>query len=312
MPAFDSSYGETLDSLLSVTAPPRPADFDSFWRARYERCMQISSLPTLQHSGRRVQEHELFDLSYRSTDNVTIGGWALIPGRHPVQRVIIVGHGYGGASEPTEVLPLAGTAFLFPCFRGLSRSRLPGVPEDPNYHVLYHIDDRHRYVLGGCVDDLWQAISAAQVLFPAARHRIGVMGISFSGGISMLATPWDQRIQRVHVQVPSFGHHPRRLEIPTHGSAHAVQNFYKRHPQILEILMYYDAAVAACSITHPVHVAPALADPVVAPAGQFAIYNSLTCPRQLFVLKHGHEPYAEAEAEQNALKKELSQFFDPL
>ena len=228
-------------------------------RGKFKRIQHLHPKPLLQHSGRQKNQFELYDFAYQSTDHMHIEGWALIPAALPVNRIIIVGHGYGGCEEPEINAPLSDAAYLFPCFRGISRSRVSGIPEDPTYHVLYNIDDRDRYILGGCVEDLWLAVSAAEKLFPAAKDRIGFMGISFSGGIGSLALPWDNRIRRAHFQVPSFGHQSLRLELPTQGSGRSVQNFYKRHPQIIETLNYYDAAVAARHIDSPVHVAPALA-----------------------------------------------------
>ena len=62
----------------------------------------------------------------------------------------------------------------------------------------------------------------------------------------------------------------------------------------------------------PVHIAAALADPVVAPPGQFAIYNNLPPNKQLFVLEKGHSDYPLIQVEQANLLSELSMFFDDL
>ncbi len=138
------------------------------------------------------------------------------------------------------------------------------------------------------------------------------LGASFGGGIGALALPWDTRIQRAHFNVPSFGNHPIRLQLPTLGSAAAVQNFQKEHGNILATLNYYDAAIAAQYIQIPVHVALALADPVVAPPGQFSIYNALPGEKKLFVLDMGHSDYVHKIAQEKALLSELQEFFSNL
>ena len=138
------------------------------------------------------------------------------------------------------------------------------------------------------------------------------LGISFGGGIGALALPWEPRIQRAHFNVPSFGNQPLRLQLPTWGSAAALQSFQLRHGNILATLKYYDAAVAAQHIQIPVHVAAALADPMVAPPGQFSIYNALPREKKLFVLEKGHSEYPRQAEQKSALLSDLKGFFSHL
>jgi cephalosporin-C deacetylase len=88
-----------------------------------------------------------------------------------------------------------------------------------------------------------------------------------------------------------------------------VQAFARRHGHVVETLAYYDAAIAARRVRQPMHVAAALFDPAVAPPGQFAIYNALPGPKELFVLKAGHFDYPEAAAENRKLLSALRGFF---
>jgi len=312
MNQFDPSYGHTLSSLLDIKAPRDPENFSGFWQNCFEKTKTLDPLPEIEPTGRTFGDFDLYNLVFQSTDKVTIHGWVLIPTSQPINRILINGHGYGGCDEPNYDLPLSDCAYLCLCYRGLSRSRINGVPEDPKYHVLYNIHDRDKYIIRGCVEDTWMAVSAAEALFPSAKEHIGFMGISFSGGIGALALPWDNRIKMAHLQVPTFGHQPLRLALPSWGSANAVQHFSKQHPEVLETLGYYDAAIAAAYIKVPVHIAAALVDPVVAPPGQFSIYNNVASHKQLFVLEKGHSDYANSQKEQNALLAELRVFFSTM
>jgi cephalosporin-C deacetylase len=317
-----SAPDQRLAFLSSVAPPEIPPDFAAFWQQRYQDVLHKKPLPAIRHAGRRDagKRHagkrqagfEVFDLAYESTNSVTIRGWLLLPVDAPVRRVIVVGHGYGGCEGPSDWLPLADAAYLFPCYRGISRSRMPGLPESPFDHVLHGIARKEQYILGGCVEDTWMAVSAAGCLFPAARDHIGFMGISFSGGIGALAAPWDPRIRLAHFEVPSFGHHPLRMTLPSAGSAAAVQQFHLQHPEIMETLRYHDAAVAARFMDIPVHIAAALVDAFVAPEGQFAIFNALPKDGHLFVLAQGHAEYSTQASEQLALQSRLEEFFLPL
>jgi len=309
---FDPSYGYALEQLLAVAAPPEPPGFVPFWRGRFRRACEIDPFPKVVPSGIRHPRFQVFDLAYGSTDEITIKGWVAAPREAEVRRGFVLGHGYGGIAEPDLDLPLPDAAYVIPCFRGLSRSRQPTIPEDPSRHVLHDIDRRDRYILGGCVEDLWLAVSALLVLYPSAGGHLGYMGVSFGGGIGALAAPWDDRIQRIHMNVPSFGHQPLRLSLPTVGSAAAVRDYQHREGNALETLSFYDAAVAAGHIRQPAHVAAALFDPAVAPPGQFAIYNAIPGSKELFVLDAGHFDWPERAEQERRLKAKLRAFFAPL
>lgn len=305
---FDPSYGHTLETLLGIEPPPEPDKFAAIWRGRYAAALDASPCPELSSPCRR-EGYEYFDLRYRTTDGLRLGGWLLIPANRPVQRGLVVGHGYGGRDAPDFDLPVTDAAMLFPCFRGLSRSRQPPYSDNPYWHVLHDIDKPDHYVLRGCVEDCWLAVSALLELFPQVRGHIGYMGISFGGGIGALAIPWDERIRLAHLNVPTFGHQPLRLSLPTVGSGAALGAFQRRHPNVLDTLRHYDAACAARHIRVPVHVAAALFDPAVAPPGQFAIYNALGGPKQLFVLAAGHFDYPGKAAQDAELRAQLREFF---
>ncbi len=308
----DPAQAHELSSLLSVVPPEVPPGFASFWQQRYEDALRVSPEPQVRPTGSFRGGFEVCDLSYRSTGDVHIHGWLLRPTTAPVLRVIIGGHGYGGCDGPSDFLPLADAAYLFPCYRGISRSHRPGLPANPDEHVVHGIGRRDTYILGGCVEDTWLAVSAAAHLFPEALERIAYMGISFSGGIGVLALPWDRRLRLAHVQVPSFGHQPLRMSLPSVGSAAAVQRHLQQHPEAMDTLLVHDAAVAARFVGVPVHVAAALCDPCVTPPGQFAIFNGLPGQRHLFVLEKGHSDYAGQHRQQQELQDQLQQFFRTL
>ncbi len=305
---FNPSYGYDLHALLAIEPPPVPNDFARFWQSRYLKTLALRTDFILGECGSHAGL-KTFDIQYQSTDDFTIGGWLLEPETEEVEQCIIVGHGYGGRSQPDYHFNIPHTAYLFPCFRGISRSRSDKVSDQPHLHVLHHIEDPDRYILGGCAEDLWLAITLMQELYPHAAQRIGYMGISFGGGIGALALPWDTRVRRVHLNVPTFGCHPLRLTLPSLGSAAAVSQFVKAVGHIPDTLIYYDAAIAAGFGFQPLHVAAALFDPMVAPPGQFAIHNAWAGPKQLFVLDAGHFEYPEQQRQNQQLLGQLQAFF---
>lgn len=310
---FDPTYNYSLQQLLAVTTPTEPKDFDDFWQMRYQNALTINPHPQTKIISENEQGWRVFEISYTSTDAFPIRGWLLLPSTGVIKRGFIVGHGYGGRDAPDFHLPFTDAALLFPCFRGLGLSAAPSISSEPYWHVLHDIDQRDRYILGGCVEDVWLGVSALVQLFPHLAEHLGYLGISFSGGIGALALAWEQRITRGHLNLPTFGHHPLRLKLPTRGSTHSLQQYYKIHKKpTLNVLRYYDAALVAKRIAIPIHCACAVFDPFVAPPAQFAIYNALAATKQLFVLTAGHHSYPEQQQEEQKLLAELEAFFASL
>ncbi|MDR3496395.1 MAG: acetylxylan esterase [Ancalomicrobiaceae bacterium] len=308
---FDPSYGLGLEALRAIRPPEAPPGFDDFWRARYRRALAVDPRPSV---GTDVAIHAnwlVHDIVYASTDGFEIGGWLMLPRDGKVRRGLVVGHGYGGRDQPDFDVPVEETAVLFPCFRGISRSARAPISPDPSFHVLHDIDSPERYIIGGCVEDLWLAVSALLRLYPELAGRIGYSGVSLGGGIGALAIAFDARIDRGHLGLPTFGNRPLWLTLPTVGSAHAVQQFQWTHGPVLQTLRLFDAATAATRIRVPMLVAVARFDPAVAPPCQFSVANALPTSNdhEIVILDAGHCDYPGSVEQNAALLETLRRFF---
>ncbi|MFJ2635167.1 acetylxylan esterase [Streptomyces sp. NPDC087422] len=312
---FDPTYGYDLDRLLQVGTPEAPADFGDFWQGAYAKALAVDTAPrvgALEEERDGVRVHAV---SYTSVGGFRVGGWLTLPADGHVTHGMVVLHGYGGRDAVDVTLPPPGTAAIWPCARGMAtRSLDPEIPATAAEHVVHGIASRETYVHGGCVADTWCAASALLALVPGAARQLALVGGSFGGGIGALALPWDDRFHHGLLTVPSFGNHPLRLTLPCTGSGEAVRAHYTRHPEVTEVLGYFDAAVAATRVRVPVHVGAALFDPAVPPPGQFAVHNALGGPKELFVLTAGHVEYpaaAEEDARLRAAQREFLAEADP-
>lgn len=311
---FDPTYGFDLPQLLALRPPAAPQGFDVFWRARYRAAREIEPNPRLNDSNTDHPEWRVEDITYTSTGGFQISGWLLRPRTKEVTRGLVVGHGYGGRGGPDLDIPVENTAILFPCFRGLSRSSCYAIPNAPGGHVLHDIDDPDCYILGGCVEDLWLAVSTLTALHPEIEGHVGYMGSSFGGGIGALAIPPDSRIARGHLIVPTFGNIPLWETLPTIGSGYAVQVFLKAHDEVRASLAYFDAAIAASRIDVPMLMAVARFDPAVAPPCQFTIANALkpSARHETVILDAGHFEYSGMEEQHALLAGKVRRFFAEL
>lgn len=308
--SFDPTYGYDLSRLSEVGVPVAPQDFAAFWRETYRRARTIA----LRLSRREVDcpdpRYRLEEVEYDSWEGVRIGAWLVQPKEGAPQSSVVVGHGYGGRTGPDyDALPFNQAAQIFPCARGFHRSAAPQLPSKAGEHVLHGIESRETYLHRGCVVDLWLAASALQECL-SMDLPLFYFGGSFGGGIGALALPWDERFQAAFLDVPSFGNHPLRVTLPCRGSGAPVKELYDHgHPELLDVLQYYDAATAAQHIQIPTFVAAALRDPAVPPPGQFAVYNALRCPKQLFVRQVAHDEPETMEIDAPKLTAQLGTWF---
>ncbi len=306
---YDPTYGYTLDTLLRVGAPPAPADFDAFWQETFAQAMRVPLRLTRRPIPAPRDDLLAWEVEFDAWGHQRIGAWVTCPKDRPIQRGLVVGHGYGGRTEPDWNPPGPPAAVIFPCARGLGRSQTPDLPNEAQGHVLVGIESPETYIHRGCCCDYWAAATALLELFPEAAGRLDYMGGSFGGGIGALMLPWDGRFGRAFLDVPSFGNHPLRLTLECKGSGKAVRQRYLEDPAILRTLAYHDAAVAAARIRIPTFIAAALFDPSVPPPGQFAVHNALTAPKALFVRQTGHFDIPEKPAENHRLFERLEDWF---
>ncbi len=272
-----------------------PAHFDEVWQDARREADSVAVDAVRLDAVERTGTHVITAVQFTSTDGVRIGGWLREPADGAAERGVVVLHGYGGVLGVEELPPpleLPGTAEFHPVLRGLpALSQLPGLEPISSAHVLHGIDDRDTYIHRGCTQDVWLAVSALHHLVPAAARRTDLVGSSFGGGIGALALPWEPRITKACLHVPSFGNHPERLQIPCTGSGEQVRQAVQRDPALGQILRYFDAATAAARVRIPVMVCAAREDPAVPPVGQFSVFHALVGQKSLLLQAASHQEY---------------------
>lgn len=287
---IDITDAPTESDLMAVGPPDtEPSDFDAFWRSTRDVAMEVDPQPAIRPIWSPDPAISVFEVQYTSYGGERIGGWMTVP--EDPRGAVVVGHGYGVRKWFEMDYSERGFATFFPSIRGFGLSGSRSIPWITAEHVVHGIEHRDSYVLRGCVADLWLAASVLldylSGVTVGSPLPLAYVGGSFCGGLGALMLPWDERFRAAYLRHPTFGHHPIRLEIPSAGSAESVRLYALDHPEVRDVLAYYDAATAATRVTIPTLCAPALLDPKVTPLGQFAIANALR-NRELFTLPVGH------------------------
>ncbi len=278
------------EALLQVQPPPVFEGFEPFWRESYRRAREVAPEPRLSTESELRDGYRIHTVTFRAGDGRILGGWVAFPTEAEPEYAFIEGHGYGGRPAPGSLLGRPAVR-IFPCARGFHRSAGPDVPDNVAKHVVHGIGSKETYVLGGCAMDLWAAVGVLAELAPGLP--ITYAGRSFGGGMGALAMPWEERVARVYLGQPSFGHYDFRLSVESRGSNAFVRAWVEAHPEAREVLRYFDAAIAAAFFKVPTFVSCSMFDPSVPPAGQFAVYNAIGTQKGLFLEPKGHTSYPE-------------------
>ena len=284
----------TQDEFLRLTAPEEPADFVSFWKETY--ALATAQTPTW-HIEREIWSQEEDTRTYlvraKTWDNCEIAMWISRPENS--KGGLLIGQGSG---QPATAGYYPSMTVCFPCVRGLGQSQCKDIPWVVKKHVLHGIASKATYILRGVVSDLWTAATVMTEMFPDTAENLCYSGGSMGGGMGALMLPWDKRFRAAYLLVPTFGGNHVRLLVPSTGSGEAVRLYVQEHPEAMDVLAYFDAAISAKYISIPTIVCPALDDKCVAPAGQFCVANSIPEEyRQMYILDQGHAAGTDRDKE---------------
>ncbi len=314
---FDPTYGYTEDQMRQIIPPEPAADFEAFWRGKYQASLDVptriafSDYPGQVRNDAIVRQIDFDAMGLNGQPPVRIGGWLIEPKNAAPVRLEVNGHGYGGRDAPDQSGANEPVVRLQVCKRGFHRSIQPDLPvNESKRHVVSGIGSRETYVHLGNAADLWAGVKVLSELFPTLVNKLDYAGGSFGGGIGALAMPWDKRVRRVFLDVPSFGNHPLRLLMRCEGSGEAVRQLHQSGQDLMPVLQYFDAAVATRFMDKPTIVGCARFDPAVPPPGQFSVYNAIPSEKKLVPRDGGHWDYPNQARQVADLQRQVREWFD--
>jgi cephalosporin-C deacetylase len=285
---------------------PRPDDFNAYWERAIAEMKAVDPQIELRPSEFQVPYAACFDLYFTGVKGARIHAKYIRPNHlttpHPA---IVQFHGYSGNSgDWTEKLAYASlgfSVFSMDC-RGQG-----GLSEDTggvkgttlHGHIIRGLDDhpdellfRHIFL------DATQLAGIAMNMPEVDPERVGVLGASQGGALTIACAALEPRIKRLAPVYPFLSDYQRVWEMDLAKDAYAeLRDYFRRHdPQhkreeeTFAKLGYIDIQHLAERIQGEVLMAVGLSDTICPPSTQFAAYNKIKAKKQLEIYPDfGHE-----------------------
>ncbi len=277
----------------------RPADFDQFW---VRVLGEVAALPNdleLEPIDYPARNALVYRASFRGIGNARIVGWYMRPRGDGPFPAIAAYHGYSGnRGEPWGYLPWVaeGYAVLTVDVRGQG-----GESEDNQTYrpgavagwMTRGIEDPETYFYRDVYGDVVQTVEVLAAQPEIDARRIGSMGGSQGGGLSLVAAALHPRISATTPDVPFLCHFRRAHRVSDTLPYREFDDYLLRHPQreeqMLNTLLYLDVLNLAERVRCPALVSVGLKDLVCPPSTIYAVYNHLSGSKEMAVYPaHGH------------------------
>ncbi|WNR46108.1 acetylxylan esterase [Paenibacillus roseipurpureus] len=288
MPSFDMP----LAKLLTYQGcNPRPEDFDAYWDRAIAEMKSISPQLELFPSEFQIPYADCFDLYFTGVKGARIYAKYIRPKRiaepHPA---IVQFHGYSASSgEWIDKVPYASlgySVFAMDCRGQGGRSEDVGGTKGTTLrgHIIRGIDDHPDQLLFRDVFlDAAQLAGIAMDMPEVDASRVGAIGGSQGGALSMVCAALEPRIKRLAPVYPFLSDYKRVWDMDlAKDSYQEIKDYFRRHdPQhkreeeFFTKLGYIDIQHLAGRIQGEVMMGISQSDTICPPSTQFAAFNKI-------------------------------------
>jgi cephalosporin-C deacetylase len=282
VPLFDLP----LEQLRSYQPTPRtPPDLDTYWRDTLAESARTPLREELERLEYPVPDLEVSRISYDGWRGARIGGFFLARRGARQLPTLVFYHGYSGnKGQVFDYLAwaLQGYAVITVDVRGQS-----GDSSDPGNYPGGHVSgwmtqgilSAESYYYRGAYVDCVRALDLAVSRPEVDPDRIGVLGISQGGGLSLAVAALDPRPKLSMPEVPFLCHFARALEVTNQNPYQEIALYCNRYPDrqeaVFRTLSYVDNLCLAERIRCPVLMTVGLQDMICPPSTIFAVYNRI-------------------------------------
>jgi len=304
MPVFEMPL-EELKRYQGIN--PRPKDFDEFWERALAEMRATEAQVELVASDFEVPWAECFDLYFTGVGGARIHAKYLRPKNsdkpHPA---VMQFHGYGCHSgDWSEKLAYAALGFSVAALdcrgQGGSSEDAGGVKGSTlKGHIIRGLEDKPENLLFRQIFlDAAQLAGIVMEMEEVDARRVGAMGISQGGGLTLACAALEPRIKRLAPMYPFLCDYRRVWEMDLAEDAYEeLRQFFRwfdprhqREEEIFTRLGYIDVQHLAGRIRGKVLMAVGLMDQTCPPSTQFAAYNKIVSEKQMVIYPdYEHEP----------------------
>jgi cephalosporin-C deacetylase len=300
---FDMPF-EKLATYAGRT--PCPPDMDAFWERALAEMRAVDPKIALVPSPFQVPGIECFDLFFTGVKGARIHAKYARPAKRGGRLPAVVQfHGYSGNCGDW-VGKLAWVAAGF-CIAALDVRGQGGQSQDLGGvtgttlrgHIIRGLQDGPEQLLFRNVFlDTAQLAGIVMALPEVDPGRVGAMGGSQGGGLTLACASLEPRIRRAAPTFPFLCDYQRVWEMEQAKDAYEeLKTFFRqfdpqhrREREIFATLGYIDCQHLAKRIRADVLMGTGLMDTICPPSTQYAAYNKITSPKQVEIYPDfGHE-----------------------
>ncbi len=304
-----------FDTHLLKPSVSMPDDFEAFWQENLKELEKVELHPEMTLMPERCTEKVLtYHISYQNIGNSRMYGILTMPRAEGKYPAILRLPGANVSPKSGDIAHAAQGAIILELgIHGIPVNMEDKVYQDLSSGVLANywlkdLDSRNRYfykrVFLGCVQGVDFLLS-----LPQCNGRIGTLGGSQGGALSIATSALDKRIQASAVYFPALCDVEGYMHNHAGGWPHIFKmKEYCTQPYI-ENFRYYDAANFARLLQAPVFYAFGYNDITCAPTTTQATYNVIQAPKQISIgANTGHWLFPEqVEKMWNWIIKTLSE-----
>ena len=277
---------------------PRPKDFDAFWNTALREMrsldpqLKITANPTI-----RVSYADCFDLHWIGVGGARIHAKLLRPKDTSKPRpAVLAFHGYSMSSgDWSAKLAYAAEGFTVATLdcrgQGGSSEDRGGVHGTTlRGHIIRGLDGKPEELLYRRIFlDTAQMADIVMGLPGVDRNRVGAIGSSQGGGLTLACAALEPRIKRIAPCHPFLSDYQRVWDMDLDKDAYDELRYYfrsfdplhKREKEIFTKLGYIDVQHLAPRIKAETLMAVTLQDSICPPSTQFAAYNKIKAKKQM-------------------------------
>ena len=304
--SFDMSWNE-LQTYQGTN--PRPANFDEFWNNSLAEMHAVDPQIELVPAQFQHPAAECFHLYFTGVGGARIHAKLLKPKATTAPTpAVLMFHGYSmNAGEWLDKVSYAAAGFTVAALDcrgqgGLSEDMGGTTGWTLNGHFVRGLADApEKMTMRQIFLDTAQLASIVMAMPDVDETRVGAMGGSQGGGLTLACTALEPRIKRAAPTFPFLSDYQRVWEMDLDKGAYdEMQTYFRRfdprhdrEEEIFTKLGYVDVQHLCPRIQAKVLMSVGLRDQICPPSTQFAAYNKITSPKSLDVypeFAHEHLP----------------------